>query len=383
MKLVSVVPSNQSESMIEHQLELFADVTRPSEVFSGESDLYGSAFMFLERANRFVRGRDTKALSSQGGLSIINRSMEYNGVQYDVEIRPARLFQKDESGSTITVDCYPGDREELVERAIIRIASAQQAMFASRDISGKPLHFVKTSIRSIRRELKLLGYTINHADCKEAIDILSGASIKVTSRSTAQDDNVYEIKGPVFPQVIFSESNSGSERTQIQLSAFHSYAIVRGDYQRYLLSRTASHKQSFLRWLDTTLSLFWRAPSSSTLLTVSLIDFMSQYGVVPGTKRLETLRRDMKSALNTLLHANVIANNPIARRVPYTNGFFFSYPDDQRPDVESDFLYDLVPHQKFASFSKLSAQEREDRMARIAALQDVYHSIGDSEDDDV
>src|SRR4051794_6044141 len=118
--------------------------------------------------------------SSEGHLPTISREFRHGDRRFKIEIKPARITQKDNK----TVEFYPSAREELVEDALRKIAAEQSQGFLDQEQCG-----VVFSLYQLRRELSDRGHPMPYPQVVEALDIMANCSIKVTS---LDDDLVYQ-----------------------------------------------------------------------------------------------------------------------------------------------------------------------------------------------
>lgn len=96
-------------------------------------------------------------------LEPLEREFEFNGKMYQVRITPARIKDKD----GIERDYYLGEREELVEDALIHLAG---------EMEGEGFEF---SLESLRRELARYDHHYSTDEIRTALMICQNSRIEL------------------------------------------------------------------------------------------------------------------------------------------------------------------------------------------------------------
>ena len=104
-------------------------------------------------------------------LETLDREFECRGTKYKIEVAPAVI--KDRDG--VNRYYYPSKREELVEDALRRFATAQQGIFLDDRAS------VTFSLYQLQKELKRNGHSYSKDQIKDALLVCAKTSITVTT----------------------------------------------------------------------------------------------------------------------------------------------------------------------------------------------------------
>lgn len=326
------------------QLELFTKTDPDSSIRR-----YNNSIAFLDAAPRYLRGKTKLLPVSTTQSPVLRREFVFSGTKHFVEIKPV-VVSRTVDGVTSNFFAYASDREESVERCLLKLAS-DGAINADQDSTGNKKFHVTFSRYQLFIELKNSGHSLSYREIDEAIEILTGSSCTIT-----QESEQYKkvLSGPYFPERLTIEKKQGerADRTRLQLNTVHSAAIESGSYRQYLYSRVARHKKPLARWIDMYLSLNYDKAGlpNHENFKVRLSEILTGYGYErsSGQRNLVTERRDVRTALNDLTNAKDTEGNPtpVIRHVPKAIAVKDAYGDT------IDYEYDLTPTAHFISEQK-------------------------------
>lgn len=177
-------PYSLMKKTVPLQLELFQ--------FLGDDDKdqHSNSVAYHALLPRFVwnSGKIKREASVNGNflsLPTITRQCQMSGIDYEVTIRPARLKRAD----GVEVDYYPGEREQIIEMAALRLAIKKQRM----QVVDKKFAGVTFKLNELREELKSIKHTFSLAEIKQAIEVGAGCLI-----TTTREGDVL-VASPMFP----------------------------------------------------------------------------------------------------------------------------------------------------------------------------------------
>ena len=188
----------------------------------------------------------------------------FEGVRIDdrheanVLLTPAILR---DPGSKTSKVLFPGIREELVERAlrkmaVHKLAASQLERSAADDSLAVAVVF---SLHQLRQELAHTGHDFRLDQIREALQVMNLCNVKVESQS---DSLVHGKAGPILPTVEFVADPTDPEgkRTLYRVT-FHplaSAAIVGEYYHPINYARVMQLSRSLARWITNLLNVRFR-----------------------------------------------------------------------------------------------------------------------------
>src|SRR4051812_16797194 len=96
-------------------------------------------------------------------LKTIKRTFVYSGKVYSIALKPARIERDGKE-----IEQYPGEREQLVEEVIRRIAVLRNRL----TYNGQDEVGVTFSLYEVRKELERTGHSFSFYEILEALNIL-------------------------------------------------------------------------------------------------------------------------------------------------------------------------------------------------------------------
>lgn len=304
----------ENASQVE-QLTLFVDNKISGE---GLKNSFSNTFVGYDLWSRFIRNQrkhvrikdaDDRVVVSRKISERIEKKL-YEGV---IDINPALIRGEDSD-----YFAWPGDREEKVERALVRLAS--QGKIAK--LSGKmgERYAVYFSIREIQNELKSVNQTLSATEIKEALNILKGSELSLKYRiedENTGEDTYSESKMNYLSSIHFSGSSGKANVKCIAvLNEFMSQQIETIGYRGYYFDRVQSFKRTLSRWLSLRLYQMFKYAAPGKEHHFSLKKISIKFGSIESEdipdNRLKAIRRDMTNTMQDLKKEDIIKDYIIA-----------------------------------------------------------------------
>lgn len=268
------------------QLELFELIDTSEKDYSNTIELYD----FIPK---YVWGRVNRI---QGKfLEPIERDFNCRGQGYQVRIAPARIKDKD----GVSRDYFPGKREELVEDALRKIATAGQGVFLD-DEAG-----VTFTLYQLQQELKRTGHSYSITQIKEALMVCVGTNLQLTDMS-GQDILVSSIFDTIGLQTREDWEGQG-EKTKafVRFNAMVTISIRRKTFRQFNYETSMGYKNVISRQLHKRISHHFTQASFDKPFTILLSTVIKDFGLT-AYKKISHNLRDVKKALNEMVEKNVL-----------------------------------------------------------------------------
>jgi hypothetical protein len=335
------------------QLRLFEEVFSGAERSSPADRLrYTNSFQLYDLAPKAVspeRAKElrVKAATGERYLRMEQREFEIDGRRYRIELRPARLRDRD----GLEYEAYPGTREDLVEKAIRRIAINQRRT-EERDRldkeTGKRVRDIGLRFRlsEVRRELTAHGHGFKLSEIQDAIHVLGYCNMTIWRLDGAEKSKKPECSGNMFPFVgmagaeDFDDRDDGAGDRDIWIS-FNSLVAADIDQMRY---RQLDYKTNMglnrqvARWLHERLTHAWTWAMADRSLDVLGSTIMRDSGMKDYSQPRDAFRH-IESSLTLLIEKGVLERLEIEER---------RGPRNRLEDV----LYKLFPSADFVKEMK-------------------------------
>lgn len=299
------------------QLNLFSFVQPREKNYSNTIELYD--FMPKYFWGKVERINDTF-------LKSLERSFECRGIKYKIEIKPARL--KDKEGTER--EYFPSKREELVEDALRRFATAGQGLFLD-DAAG-----VTFTLYQLKKELKRSGHTYDVAQLKEALLICAETKIVVSTSNGAA----------VFVSSIFEtlglqtrddwKGKGEKSKAFVRFNSLVTQSIKTGTFRQLNYEKAMSYKSTTARQLHKRMSHHYTQASISQPYHITLSTIIRDFGLTEYDTPKHNLRNVCK-ALDEMKELEVL----LSYRIEPTH-------DPQARNKLTNAKLILTPHPKFA-----------------------------------
>lgn len=217
------------------QLSLFETTDNRQANYTALFDL---APRYLQRAER---------KKDSGFLDGVYREFSFNGEKYTLSITPARI--RDPS-SGLERDELPGEREQLVEDVIRKLASEGLSLGKQEEV------MTAFSIYQICNELQRHRHTFSKAEVKEALQILHRSVIEITKITQKGEKKQKAIvSASVFPTLVMRDENDPSSKAYVQLNPFLAQAIKSLAFEQVDYEWMMQIKGQMTRWVFKSISL--------------------------------------------------------------------------------------------------------------------------------
>lgn len=285
----------------------------------------------------------------------VKREFEFDGKVYNLSLMPALVEKRvladdgDDGGSKrVEVVAFPGDREQIVEEVVRRLAT-DRARLALDDGDNVQLRF---SLHEIKRELKRVKHTLSNREIKEALLILSRATIVIERKDkrggallNSSAFPVLAIKGPgMAVEDVLDDADADNDETYLQFNPLVAQAIRKLEYRSLSYEMLMRLKNPISRWLYKRLSLTYADPSGVSPLSITAREVIANSGMNEWSRWRDTLRA-VSDAVDQLAKEGVVS----AEKEPQMDG---------RKYV--DIAFRLYPTESFLNQMRASGRLVED-----------------------
>lgn len=276
----------------------------------------------------------------------IVRTASLRGQDYKIVIKPAILNRK---GKSVLV--YPGQREEVVEDALRKLAVSGQGQMLE-DNAG-----VTFTLTQLKNELQARGHTYNIREIKEAIMICRGATLECYG-----DDGESLISSNFFPTVGLTTrqkyiNNRDDALCYVTFNPMVTRSILDLTFRQYNYRLGMEIPSPLARFIYKRMSHYWNQASMAHPYTPNLMSFLRQSPRQP-SEDMYSNTRAMTNALNVLVKHKVISH----------------YEQEVIRKVRKilDIRYKIYPHEEFIKMVKAANyhSKRLKDQANIAELKD-------------
>jgi hypothetical protein len=316
------------------KLSLFIDSKTTN---AGLRSSISNTFVGYDLWSRFIRHkRENVPVSAAEKKVIVSRqfSEKINGVQYEgvLDISPALI-----KGGDSDYLAWPSEREEKVEKALIRLGAQGKIVKISGRVSER--YAIVFSLRELQTELKSVKQTLSIGDIKESLMILKGAELSMQYMETDGDSKLYnESKMNYLSELHFSGASGKSTVKCIAfLNEVMSQQIEGLTYRSYYFDRVQSFKRSLTRWLALRLYQVFRYAATGKTYHFMLVNMSIKFGSITSEKeapdRLVAIRRDMTQTMKDLIQAEIITDYTI-ENVKDSSGTIVDYKYEIYPTTQ-------------------------------------------------
>lgn len=300
------------------QLTLF-ELIHPSEKdYSNTIELYD----FIPK---YVWGRVERI--QEKFLEPIEREFDCRGLSYRVRIAPARI--KDSDG--VSRDYFPGKREELVEDALRKIATAGQGIFLDNEAG------VTFTLYQLQQELKRTGHSYSITQIKEALMVCVGTNLQLTDTS-GQDVLASSIFDTIGLQTREDWEGQG-EKTKafVRFNAMVTISIRNRTFRQFNYEISMGYQNVISRQLHKRMSHHFTQATFSQPFTILLSTVIRDFGLTAYEKLSHNLR-DVEASLKEMVEKDVLFKYSLEKII-----------DEKRRNKIADVRLVLHPHPNFVS----------------------------------
>nr|WP_176705774.1 replication protein A [Pseudoalteromonas sp. SANK 73390] len=318
------------------QLSLFVDCKTSN---AGLKSSLSNTFVGYDLWSRFIRHkREQIPVSAASDKVIISRrvSEKVDNILYDgvLDISPALIKGKDTD-----FFAWPSDREEKVERALVRLGSQGRIVKISGRVGER--YAIVFTLRELQTELKSVSQTLSVNEIKESLLILKGAELSMQCREVSGDTESYsESRMNYISSIHFSGASGKSTVKCIAfLNEVMSQQIEGLTYRSYYFDRVQSFKRSLSRWLTLRLYQVFKYAAVGKTYHFMLVNMSIKFGSITSQEdvdksRLTAIRRDMTSTMQDLIDSDIINRYTIENAKDHDGNII-------------DYKYEIYPTSRF------------------------------------
>ena len=300
------------------QLSLFELVLPSEKDYSNTIELYD----FIPK---YVWGRVERI--QEKFLEPIEREFDCRGQSYRVRIAPARI--KDSDG--VSRDYFPGKREELVEDALRKIATAGQGIFLDNEAG------VTFTLYQLQQELKRTGHSYSIAQIKEALMVCVGTNLQLTDTG-GHDVLMSSIFDTIGLQTREDWEGQG-EKTKafVRFNALVTISIRNRTFRQFNYEVSMGYQNVISRQLHKRMSHHFTQAGFVQPFTILLSTVIKDFGLTNYEKLSHNLR-DVEVALIEMVDKDVLLKYDMDKII-----------DEKRRNKIADVRLVLYPHPNFVS----------------------------------
>ncbi|GEO39753.1 hypothetical protein SAE02_39010 [Skermanella aerolata] len=203
-------------------------------IFEEEDPRHTKMVALYDLAPRFVF--DTNG-DEDGQRKLIEREFSFAGKRYRITIKPTVM--KDEDGTLRTR--YPGEREQIVEEVIRRLAAEKGRL----SLQDSKVRF-PFSLYEVREELARVKHSYNTSEIKQAILILNECPVGIH----ALEDSKRLLSASAFPVIgMRTRNDSDDAETFVEFNPMVADAIRRLAFRQVSYELLMEIRDPIARWL--------------------------------------------------------------------------------------------------------------------------------------
>lgn len=332
------------DAFANRQLHLFqgflANTNDEREALSNAVDLWDSIPRYA-----VSRIRMNSLRTSEGFLAVMELPFHYRGRELLARIYPAQVKGKDGRWTSY----YPSAREELVEHALRKISTEQNAGFFDqpRFRSG-----AKFSLYQLRQDLEQQGHSLRYDELVQALDILSLSSIEIEG-TTADGDEAFARSTYLAALSGVRRKDYEANRSAMWAAQFHplvTQSIDQVTYRQFNYQRLMRCTTQLSRWLIGQLVLKYTQAALTNSFEMRYSTVKRDSALLSGYGRERDAVAALDDALQELKELGALTQ---VKRSDHRG---------QRSKLE-DVTYTLFPSREFTSEQRAANRRRMDAKA--------------------
>lgn len=333
------------------QLNFFTLLDYPS-----EDRKYSNTLTFYDFIPRFFWGKSKRENGKY--LPILKRDFHYQKQDYRLSIIPARV----ESADGTEKDYYPGQREELVEDALKKLAVEGHCVF----LDGKAaiifnIHQIQEQLKrgkELDPEGKQKGHTLSYEEIKEALTVLSRTTLQVKSidGTAVLNSHIIEELG-IKTREEWKGKVSKDERCYVIFNNLITSMIKDYKFRRFNYEKLISLKRVIARQLFKRMSHHYKQASKKFPYTILLSTMDRDFGLEKRRQQRDRIR-EAREALQEMIEKKIINN--------YKEDLIMN---SYNPRKIEDVSFELTPSDEFID-DTIHANEKAQRIEMVKAVQE-------------
>jgi len=291
-----IIPVSAAQNKSE-QLALFDDfVSRTPEGYSNTIELFDAILKYSSRRVRKTPEPDVRVVT-------------FRSKEVRVTITPAVIKRR----GTPAVIVMPGQREDLVEKALRKLAAESATTWGvEQDQVGKPAFALKFTLYQLRKLLQETGHDFKIAEIDEALRVLQGSNIEFDG--VIDDFVTGQVSGILTSYTYVKRRKDVSGNRSYGEVKFHplvNASIVQRTFRRIDFKALMELKVDLARWLYQRFSHNYIQASTDDLWDTKKGYHISLHTILreSGMDRRSRMRDNLKvvrDALNNLKASNII-----------------------------------------------------------------------------
>lgn len=263
------------------QLELFTQSHQKFAEYSHTIELYD----FIPK---YVWGKVERV--EDKFLEPIKREFVCRGIKYNLILSPAFI-----QGSDGFKAYFPGKREELVEDALRKLMTEDNAVYLDDDAS------LRFSLYQLQKELSTHQHTYDYTQLKESLEILTKTSVEIES----EDKNVKIIFSPI--EILGLSGINDETQTFVKFSSLITRSINEGTYRLVNYDKLMGYASTIARQLHKRMAHHYVQASLTEKYEILLSTIIRDFGITK-QKRLQQNLQKIETAIEELIQKEVILN---------------------------------------------------------------------------
>ena len=282
----------------------------------------------------------------EGYLPILERKFTYKSDEYLIKVSPA-LIEVDKDTKE-TKAFYPSANEELVEYALLKIASEQENGFFNKTKYKSGATF---SLHMLRAELKKRGHTRSYYEIVRSLNILAKSNIEILLTNGKKLIGEGFATSNYLSYLASVSRDKLNENPEAKWEAHFHYLITNGidtvQFRQYNYDKMMLNSAPLARWLHKKLVHNYTNASIVITYTISLNTIASESGLLDYKRKNDAITR-LEASLEELKKNRVLI------------GFVQSEDLRGQQNKIINPKYTLSPHPEFIKEVKASNKRRKD-----------------------
>ena len=284
------------------QLSLFQDFLYNRDE---ERDNLSNAIDLWDSVPRYSVSRlaMSKAREKQKFLENHTALFQHRGRTYTCTISPARVTDIDGEQK----DFYPSANEELVEDALRKLATDQQAGFFDKPNYRSGVIF---SMYALREELKKRGHTRSYQEVRLALNILSKSIIEITAQDAQKGEML--VVSAYLPSVAAVSKRKLEDDPEakwaVQFHPLVTTSIDQVTYRQFNYDLMMKHSSQLARWLNKQLVIKYTFAELSRPFEMRYSTVKRDSGLLNGYGRARAAIDALETAFQDLKDQDVLSS---------------------------------------------------------------------------
>jgi hypothetical protein len=245
----------------------------------------------------------SKAREKQKFLENHTALFQHRGRTYTCTISPARVTDIDGEQR----DFYPSANEELVEDALRKLATDQQAGFFDKPNYRSGVVF---SLYALREELKKRGHTRSYQEVRLALNILSKSIIEITAQDAQKGEML--VVSAYLPSVAAVSrrklEDDPEAKWAVQFHPLVTTSIDQVTYRQFNYDLMMKHSSQLARWLNKQLVIKYTFAELSRPFEMRYSTIKRDSGLLNGYGRERAAIDALVTALQDLKDQDVLSS---------------------------------------------------------------------------